>query len=159
MIQPIILHGAKYLSIKGWHVQQLSVDKMRMLGWICGNTKRDRVRNDNIREILGVAPVEENLVQYYLRWFEHIQQRPTEAPIYNGVIRQTGNEKRDTRWSNLTCEKSGKRNLKDWCIIKELALDRKEWKLVIHVSESWSSILSFLLFFIRFFSPIFAFLI
>jgi hypothetical protein len=47
---------------------------MRMLGWICGNTKRDRVRNDNIREILGVAPVEENLVQYYLRWFEHIQE-------------------------------------------------------------------------------------
>jgi hypothetical protein len=79
---------------------------MRMLGWICGNTKRDRTRNDNIREILGVAPVEENLVQYYLRWFEHIQQRATETPIHNGVIRQTSNEKRDTGWSNLTCEKS-----------------------------------------------------
>jgi hypothetical protein len=28
-----------------------------------------------------------------------------------------------------------KRDLKDWCIIKELALDRKEWKLAIHVPE------------------------
>jgi hypothetical protein len=36
-----------------------------------------------------------------------------------------------------------KRDLKDWCIIKELALDRREWKLAIHVSESWSSVPSF----------------
>jgi hypothetical protein len=28
-----------------------------------------------------------------------------------------------------------KRGLKDWSIIKELALDRREWKLAIHVSE------------------------
>jgi hypothetical protein len=29
-----------------------------------------------------------------------------------------------------------KRDLKDWCIAKELALDRREWKLAIHVSET-----------------------
>jgi hypothetical protein len=28
-----------------------------------------------------------------------------------------------------------KRDLKDWYITKELALDRREWKLAIHVSE------------------------
>jgi hypothetical protein len=28
-----------------------------------------------------------------------------------------------------------KRDLKDWCITKELALDRREWKLAIHVAE------------------------
>jgi hypothetical protein len=28
-----------------------------------------------------------------------------------------------------------KRDLKDWCITKELALNRREWKLSIHVSE------------------------
>jgi hypothetical protein len=35
---------------------------MHMLRWICGNTRRDRVWNDDIRERLGVAPVEEKLV-------------------------------------------------------------------------------------------------
>jgi hypothetical protein len=29
-----------------------------------------------------------------------------------------------------------KRYLKDWSITKEVALDRREWKLIIHVSES-----------------------
>jgi hypothetical protein len=106
-----------------------------MLRWICGHTKRDRVRNDDIRERVGVAPVEEKLVQHRLRWFGHMQRRPTEALIHNGVIRQTDNNKRSRGRSNLTCEESVKRDLKDWCITKELPLDRREWKLVIHVAE------------------------
>jgi hypothetical protein len=69
------------------HVQQLSVAEMHMLRWICGNIRRDRVWNDDIRERLGVAPVEEKLVQHRLRWFEHIQRRPVEAPVRSGVIR------------------------------------------------------------------------
>jgi hypothetical protein len=35
----------------------------------------------------------------------------------------------------LTWEESVKRDLNDWCITKELVLDRREWKLAIHVSE------------------------
>jgi hypothetical protein len=34
-----------------------------------------------------VAPVEEKFVQHHLRWFGHMQQRPTEAPIRNEVIK------------------------------------------------------------------------
>jgi hypothetical protein len=83
---------------------------------------------------LGVAPVEK-LVQHRLRWFAHIQRRPTEAPIRSGVIRRSGNEKRGRERPNLTWEESVKRDLKDWCINNELALDRREWKLAIHVSE------------------------
>jgi hypothetical protein len=91
-----------------------------MLRWICGHTRRDQVRNDDIRERLVVAPVEEKLVQHRLRWFEYMQRRPAEAPIRNVVIRRTGNKKR------VTWEESVKRDLKDWCITKELALDRRE---------------------------------
>jgi hypothetical protein len=96
---------------------------------------KNRVRNDDIRERLGVAPVDEKLVQHRLRWFGHMQRRPTEAPIRNGVIRRTGNNKRDRGRPNLTWEEFVERDLKDWCITKELALDRREWKLAIHVSE------------------------
>jgi hypothetical protein len=44
------------------NVGLLSVAEMRMLQWICDNTRRDRVRNDDIRERLGVASVEKKLV-------------------------------------------------------------------------------------------------
>jgi hypothetical protein len=100
-----------------------------------GNTRRDRARNDDIRERLGVAPVEEKLVQHHLRWFGHIQWRLAEAPVRSGVIRRSGNEKRGRGRPNLTWEESVKRDLKDCCITKELALDMREWKLAIHVPE------------------------
>jgi hypothetical protein len=125
-IRPTILYGAEYWPTKRRHIQQLSVAEMRMIRWICGHTRRDRVRNDDLRERLGAAPVEEKLVQHRLRWFGHIQRRSADAPIRNGVIRRTGNEKRDRGRPNLTWEESVKRDLKDWCIIKELALDRRK---------------------------------
>jgi hypothetical protein len=49
-----------------------------------------------------------------------------EAPVRSSVIRRTSNGRRGRGRSNLTWEKSVKRNLKDWSIIKELALDRRE---------------------------------
>jgi hypothetical protein len=79
-----MLYGAECWPTKMRHVQQLSVAKMRMLRWICSHTRRDPVWNDDIRERLGVAPIEEKLVQHCLRWFEHMQRRPAEAPIRNG---------------------------------------------------------------------------
>jgi hypothetical protein len=130
---------------------------MRMLQWICDNTRRDRVQNDDIDAGLGVAPVEEKCVQHRLKWFGHIQQRSAEAPIYNGVIRWTCNEKRGRGQPNLTWEESVKRNLKDRCITKELALDRREWKIAIHVPEPWSMVPFFIAFLSSFFPAPFHF--
>jgi hypothetical protein len=136
------------------HVQQLSIAEMRMLWWICGHTRTDYIqnRNDDIRERLGVAPVKEKLMQHHLRWFGHIQRRPLETPVRSRVISQTNHEKRDRR-TNLTWEESVKRDLKDWSITKELALDRRGWKLAIHVTEPWSSVPPLLLPFLLAFPP------
>ena len=48
-IRPAMLYGAECWSTKRRHVQQLSVAEIRMLRWICGHTRRGRVRNDDIR--------------------------------------------------------------------------------------------------------------
>ena len=49
-IRPAMLYGAECWLTKRRHVQQLSVAEMRMLRWICDHTRRDRVRNDDIRD-------------------------------------------------------------------------------------------------------------
>ena len=85
---------------------------MRMLRWICGHTRMDRVRNDDIRDRLGVAPIEEKLVQHRLRWFDHIQRRPPEAPVYRGVLSQANNMRRGRGRPKLTWEEVIKRDLK-----------------------------------------------
>jgi hypothetical protein len=87
VIQPGILYEVECWPTKRRHIQQLSVAEMHMLCWICGNTRRDPIQNDEIRESLRVAPLEEKLVQHCLRWFGHIQRRHAEEPVRNGVIR------------------------------------------------------------------------
>ena len=62
-IRPAMLYGAECWPTKRRHVQQLSVAEMRMLRWICGHTRRDRVRNDDIRDRLGVAPIESKYIK------------------------------------------------------------------------------------------------
>jgi hypothetical protein len=59
---------------------------MHMLRWICDNTRSDHVRNDDMYERLGVAPVEKKLVQHNLRWFVHIM-KVVDAPVPSGIIR------------------------------------------------------------------------
>ena len=39
----------------------MSVAEIRMLCWMCGNTRRDKVRNKNIRTKIGVASIEEKM--------------------------------------------------------------------------------------------------
>jgi hypothetical protein len=99
------------------------VAEMRMLRWICGHTRRDRVRNDDIRERVGVAPIEEKLMQHRLRWFGHIQRRPEEAPVHIGIIRRLENVKRGRGRPTLTWTEAVKRDLKEWNIDKELVVD------------------------------------
>ena len=54
----------------------------------------DRVRNDDIHDCLEATPIEEKLVQYQLRWFDHVQRRPPETPVHCGVLSQANNMKR-----------------------------------------------------------------
>ena len=108
---------------------------MCMLRWICGHTRRDRVRNDNIRDRLGVASIEEKLVQHRLRWFGYVQRRPPEAPVRSGILNQDSNMKRGRGRLKLTWVEATKGDLKGWNIPKDLALDRSAWKTAIHVPE------------------------
>jgi hypothetical protein len=102
---------------------------------MCSHTRRDQVRNNDIRDRVGVAPIIEKLVQHCLRWFGHIQRRPPDAPVHSGQLKHADNVKRGWGRLNLTWEGSVKRDLMDWSITKKLAIDRAAWKLAIHVPD------------------------
>ena len=106
-----------------------------MLRWFCGHTRRDRVRNKAIRERVGVAPIEEKLIQHRLRWFGHVQRRPPEEPVRSGVLKRVDKVKRGRGRPKLTWDESVKRDLKNWDISEEVALDRTAWRLAINVPE------------------------
>jgi hypothetical protein len=67
VIRLAMMYGTECWVTKGQHIQKMSVAEMRMLRWICGHTRKYRIRNDDIRDKLGVAPIQEKLVQHRLR--------------------------------------------------------------------------------------------
>ena len=82
-----------------------------------------------------MAPIEEKLIQHRLRWFGHVQRRPPEAPVRSGVLKRVDSVKRDRGRPKLTSGESVKRDLKEWNISKDLAMDRSAWRLSINVPE------------------------
>ena len=57
------------------------VAKMRMIRWMCGFTRIDRIRNGVIRDLAKVAPIEDEMRETRLRWFGHVKRRSVEAPV------------------------------------------------------------------------------
>ncbi|XP_019248598.1 PREDICTED: uncharacterized protein LOC109227861 [Nicotiana attenuata] len=54
---------------------------MSMLRWTCGCTRKDKIRNEVIRDKVGEACVEDKMQESRLRWFGHVKRKSIDAPV------------------------------------------------------------------------------
>ncbi|RZB91510.1 Carbon catabolite repressor protein 4-like 2 isoform B [Glycine soja] len=80
-VRPAILYGTECWAVKSQHENKVGVAEMRMLRWMCGKTRQDKIRNEAIRERDGVAPIVEKMVENRLRWFGHVERRPVDSVV------------------------------------------------------------------------------
>ncbi|RZC11806.1 Solanesyl diphosphate synthase 3, chloroplastic/mitochondrial [Glycine soja] len=80
-VRPAILYGTECWAVKSQHETKVGVAEMRMLRWMCGKTRQDKIRNGVIRERVGVAPIVEKMVENRLRWFGHVERRPVDSVV------------------------------------------------------------------------------
>ncbi|KAL5157078.1 Outer envelope protein 64, mitochondrial [Glycine soja] len=80
-VRPAILYGTECWAVKSQHENKVGVAEMRMLRWMCGKTRQDKIRNETIRERVGVAPIVEKVVENRLRWFGHVERRPVDSVV------------------------------------------------------------------------------
>ena len=59
----------------------MSIADMRMLRWMCGHIRKDKIRNEIIRNKVGVVPIKEKMKETRLRWFGHVRRRPRDASM------------------------------------------------------------------------------
>lgn len=135
VIRPALLYGTECWAVKQCHVHKMTVAEMRMLRWMCGHTRKDRLRNEVIREKVGVASIEEKMRENRLRWFGHVKRRSGDAPVRrieewrsNQIVKGRGRPK-------MTWLRVIESDMRLLGIEESMTLDRSGWRGSIYVEE------------------------
>jgi hypothetical protein len=133
-IRPALLYGTECWPIKKVFEQRMEVTEMRILRWMSGNTMMDRIRKQEFRETLGVAPISANMQENRLRWFGHVQRKTHDAPLRRiDCILVEG--KRSRGRPRRTWEEQIKSDMNDLHLSKDMTRDRASWRRLIHVPD------------------------
>ena len=134
-VRPAMLYGAECWAVKREQMHKMSVAEMRMLRWMCGKTKKDRIRNDRIRADLEIAPIDAKLREHRLRWFGHVFRRHISTPVRScdRILVGKGSRNRGRpkmRWRDVV-----KNDLDLLQLNINLVHDRNHWRDRIHVAD------------------------
>ncbi|XP_075104839.1 uncharacterized protein LOC142178921, partial [Nicotiana tabacum] len=59
----------------------MKVGEMSMFRWMCEHTRLDKIKNEDIQEKLGLAPIDEKMREAMVRWFGHMRMRSQDDPV------------------------------------------------------------------------------
>ena len=98
----------------------MSVAEMRMLRWINGNTRKDRIRNEEIYLKIGVAPIDEKMIESNLKWLGHVQRISINASVRKSELIQVERIKKGRGRPKITLVEVIKKGL----VTKNMTYDR-----------------------------------
>ncbi|KAM1766551.1 hypothetical protein ACFX12_044752 [Malus domestica] len=134
-IRPAMLYGTECWAVKHQHVHKMGVAEMRMLRWMCGHTRKDKIRNEDIRGKVGVAEIEGKMRENRLRWFGHVQRRPTDAPIRRCDYGTEVQGRRGRGRPRKTLEETLRKDLEYLDLTEDMTQDRTQWRSKIHIAD------------------------
>ncbi|XP_076920819.1 uncharacterized protein LOC143582054 [Bidens hawaiensis] len=121
-------------AIKKSHACKLEVAEKKMLRWMCGHTRLDRIRNDVFRERLGVAKISGKIREGRLRWFRHVKRGEMTAPVRS--IEIINIERRRVRGGpKMTWAERIKHDLLDLHLSEDMVEDRNSWRRKINAKD------------------------
>ena len=84
---PTLCYECQTWTLTKKHVRKVTTCEMKCLRKAANKTRRDRVRNEDIRKLVGVTPVMDFVNKQQLKWFGHLMRMPVNHPAvraYNG---------------------------------------------------------------------------
>ena len=127
VVRQAMMYGAETWAVTKAHEKKLDVAEMRMLRWMSGVTKMDRIRNERIRGTTKVGEISKKVQESRLKWYGHVSRREYEY-VGKRVMgmevpgkRRRGRPKR--RWLD-----SIRNDLSERGLSEEDAQDRPTWR-------------------------------
>ncbi|KAI5754231.1 hypothetical protein M8J77_006965 [Diaphorina citri] len=71
---PILTYGSETWAMRKKDKSRIQAAEMKFLRSIAGKTRRDRIRNDDIRRMLQMESLEERMRKGRLRWYGHMKR-------------------------------------------------------------------------------------
>ena len=75
VVRTALMYGAETLALKKAQEKKLEVAEMRMLRWMCGVTKLDKIRNERIRGTTKVGEITKKVQERRLKWYGYVMRR------------------------------------------------------------------------------------
>ena len=104
------------------------VIEMRMIRWMCGYSRMDRISNGVIRDLVKVAPIEDKMREIRLRWFGHVKRKSVDAIVRRCETINIPEGKRGTGRPKKNLDKVIREDLRVVGLTEDLAQDKKLWR-------------------------------
>ena len=90
-----MIYGAECWIARKPYVHKMNVSEMKMLKWICDNTRKDKIRNKIVCKRIEIASLRTILKEWQLKWFGYVQHSLRDMPVRrSGYIHAEGNRGR-----------------------------------------------------------------
>ena len=75
MVRPAMVYGLETVAVTKKQVEEMEVAEMKMLRFAMGVTRKDKIRNENIRSTVKVEQLGMKMREGRMRWYGHVMRR------------------------------------------------------------------------------------
>lgn len=129
---PITLYGTESLALQDKHLSRITAVEMRCMRRMIGKTRRDRIRNERIREEVGQKRTIVNKIEErQLKWYGHVRrmgdERKTKQAFEMRVEGRSGRGRPRTTWED-GIQRIGQKHGRTMVEMRRMSEDRTGWK-------------------------------
>ena len=122
------MYGAEtWAAVKKAQEKKLDVAEMRMLRWMSGVTRLDRIRNNGIRGTTKLGEISKKVQESRLKWYGHVLRREDEYVGKRVMAMEVPGKRRRGRPKRRWLD-SIRNDLSERELSREDAQDRAKWR-------------------------------
>ena len=127
VVRPPLLYGAETWATTRGQEARIEVNEMRMLRWMCGVTRRDKIRNEHIRGTTRVVHASKKITEKRLKRYGHVRRMKEEHIVRRMLDVDIPGKRRRGR-PNLRWKYACKRDMTQAGLKEDNATNRAKWR-------------------------------